>query len=249
MKICCWNVNGIRAITKKEPFLEFITSHNADIVLFQETKINVEFEIEGLERYKHKYYSHATTKKGYSGVAVFSKIEPINVVEDIDKSGEGRTLQLEFDKFYLINVYVMNSGASLAKINRRVEWDKKFRAHIKHLMAKKPVIIAGDFNTIIDPKLDYHAGEKKLPKLAGLTPEERKGIHTLIDDGFVDAFRYLHPELVKFSYYNYRTRGRLGWRIDFTLVSESIKNKIISSDIRDDVLGSDHRPIVLNIDL
>ncbi len=247
MKLCCWNINGIRAINKKDGFVEFLQSYNPDIILFQETKINDSFKVSGLERYTYQFDSFAT-KKGYSGVTILSKYEPISVDYNIDGSNEGRTIVIEFKTFYIINVYVMNSGSDIKRLSNRLEWDSILRNKVKSLMSKKPVIIAGDFNSILDSKLDYHAGNKKLPRLAGLTSEEVKSLQKLVNLGFTDAYRSLHPDLIKYSYYNYRTKGRLGWLIDRFFVDNRISDKIISCDVKDQIMGSDHRPIVMNID-
>ena len=245
MKVVSYNVNSLRAIIKKESFLEFINSHNADILSFQETKINDTINIPGLEKYKYCYHAFAK-KKGYSGVSVFSKYEAKQLTYN---DPEGRVLVLDYDKFIFINIYVMNSGVQgLKRLDSRINWDIKFYNYLKSL-TNKNIIICGDFNTVSDPVLDYWNLKKPLPRQAGLLPEERKGINKLYDLGFIDTFRYLHPQTKKYSYYNYRSTGDKGWRIDYIMISSSLKNKLISADIKDNILGSDHRPVVASIKL
>lgn len=244
-----FNVNGIRASIKKG-FVDFIKSDNPDIFCLQETKINQEFLDGEIEEYKYRYYNFAD-KKGYSGVSIFSKIEPLNVVYGIEglevSNSEGRVITAEFGEYYLITVYTPNTKQDLSRLPyRHDEWDVKFLDYVKTLQEKKPVIFGGDLNVAhmpIDLKNDKPNKGKN-----GFTDEEREGLTNYLENGFIDSFRHLYPEKVQYSWWSYMGKARAnnsGWRIDYFLVSDSLKDKIKDAIILDQVMGSDHCPVKL----
>jgi len=247
--IISFNVNGIRASLKKG-FLDFIKEDNPDIFCLQETKINVEFLEDEIEEYKYRYYNFAD-KKGYSGVSIFSKIEPKNVVYGIEglevSNSEGRVITLEYDEYYLLTVYTPNTKNDLSRLPYRHDiWDKKFLEYVKILDEKKPVIFCGDLNVAhmpIDLKNDKPNKGKN-----GFTDEEREGLDNYINNGFIDTFRYLYPQKVQYSWWSYMGQARknnTGWRIDYFMASDRIKDNIQDAIILDQVLGSDHCPVKL----
>lgn len=259
VKIFSWNVNGIRAILGKN-FLEFIDEYQPDILCVQETKahpeqVNLILKERG---YNYEYWNSAQ-KKGYSGVAIFSKIEPINIhygIDDLELSNsEGRVITLEFEQFFYVGVYTPNSKHDLSRLDFRYDtWDQKFLAHCKNLEKTKPVIFSGDLNAAhksIDVRNDKaNQTTATKPGNPGFTDKEREGITNIINIGFCDIFRELNPELEKFSWWSYRGGARaknVGWRIDYFFISNSLKNNVRSTDIHDEVLGSDHCPLSLEI--
>ncbi len=251
MKFVSWNVNGLRACVKKG-FLDYFKSVDADIFSVQETKLQegqIELDLEGY----NQYWNYAV-KKGYSGVAVFTKIKPINVtyglgIEEHDQ--EGRVITLEFDKFYFINVYTPNSQTKLARLDYRMTWEDAFREYIMELDKVKPVIVCGDLN-VAHQEIDL-----KNPKAnrmnAGFSDEERAKMTVLLNSGFIDSFRYFYPDKTEiYSWWSYRFNARAnnaGWRIDYFIVSEKLKDMLVDAEIHTEVLGSDHCPVVLNINL
>jgi exodeoxyribonuclease-3 len=247
MKFVSWNVNGLRACLNKG-FQDFFQSVDADIFCIQETKLQpeqVEIEFEGY----HQYFNSAV-KKGYSGTAVFAKKEPISVCYDLcmDRhNDEGRVITLEYEDFYLVTAYTPNSQKELARLSYRMEWEEDFRAYILSLDGKKPVIICGDLN-VAHQEIDLK-NPKSNTKNAGFTMEEREKMTKLLDNGFVDTFRYKYPNLVgAYSWWSYMFHAReknTGWRIDYFLVSERIKERIEDSMIHMEVMGSDHCPVGL----
>lgn len=263
MKILHWNINGLRAIIKKNTIIDnkvkkdntfenFIYNEDADIVCFNETKICEEKMKENgpiLVNYQYQYYTHCKTKKGYSGVTIFSKIKPIRQLNDFDDE-EGRLICLEYKEYYLIATYVPNSGAALKRLSYRVnQWDKQFKSYINKLMKSKEVIIVGDLN-VANEKIDVFKPETHL-KSAGFTIEERDSFKNLLKETkLIDTYRYLYPTKQEYTYYNYRTKARLynsGWRIDYCLVSNKLKNKIKSNKILKKIYGSDHLPILIEM--
>jgi exodeoxyribonuclease-3 len=247
--IISFNVNGIRACLKKG-FLDFINEDNPDIFCLQETKINIEFLEDEIQDYKYRYYNFAD-KKGYSGVSIFSKIEPLNItygIDDLEVSNtEGRVITAEYKEYYLITVYTPNTKQKLERLPYRYDiWDKKFLAYIKELDSKKPVIFCGDLNVAhmpIDLKNDKPNKGKN-----GFTDEEREGLTNYINAGFVDTFRLFYPEKVQYSWWSYMGQARKnnsGWRLDYFLTSDRIKENIKDATILDQVLGSDHCPVKL----
>ena len=254
MTIISWNVNGLRAIVKKG-FFENITTMKPDILCLQETKAQDKEVLKALTPLSnYNLYINSATKKGYSGTAILSKIEPIAATYDmgIEKhDNEGRIICAEYPNFYLVNVYVPNSGSQLEKLDYREIWDADFLKYIKAIEKVKPVIIAGDFNVAHQP-IDLKNNKANYNKTAGYTQIEIDGITTMINDGFIDSFRYLHPKKIAYTYWNYRFKARernTGWRIDYFLISKSLLNKIKSVDILSQYYGSDHCPIILELDL
>jgi len=251
MKLVSWNVNGLRACLTKG-FEEFFRETDADILCLQETKLQpeqVEISFEGY----HQYFNSAL-KKGYSGTAVFCKKEPIKVSFDLgmDKHNEeGRVITLEYENFYLITVYTPNTQKELARLDYRMEWEDDFRSYVMSLDQKKPVVICGDLN-VAHKEIDLK-NPKSNKKSAGFTDEEREKMTILLDSGFVDTFRYLYPDATDvYTWWSYMFHAReknVGWRIDYFLASERIKEKIVDSIIHMDIMGSDHCPVELVVDL
>lgn len=250
MKFISWNVNGIRACVQKG-FLDFFKEEDADIFCIQETKMQagqLNLELEGY----HQYWNYAE-KKGYSGTAVFTKIEPLSVsygigIEEHDK--EGRVIALEFEDFYFVTVYTPNSQNELARLDYRMKWEDDFRGYLKKLEENKPVVVTGDMN-VAHKEIDLK-NPKTNRKNAGFTDEERQKFTELIDAGFIDTFRYFNPDREGiYSWWSYRFRAReknAGWRIDYFCVSEALKNRLVNAGILTDIMGSDHCPIVLEME-
>ena len=249
MKLISWNVNGIRACIGKG-FEESFAALDADIFCLQETKLQegqIDFAPEGY----HCYWNYAE-KKGYSGTAVFTKKEPIQVSYGIgieEHDHEGRVITLEFDGFYFVTVYTPNSQNELARLDYRMKWEDDFRAYLLSLNEKKPVIMTGDLN-VAHQEIDLK-NPKTNRKNAGFTQEERDKFTELLNAGFVDSFRYLYPDVTGvYSWWSYRFKAReknAGWRIDYFVVSECLRDRLVSADIHTDVYGSDHCPIELVI--
>ena len=251
MKLISWNVNGLRACVTKG-FLDYFKEQDADILCIQESKLQegqISLDLEGY----YDYWNYAE-KKGYSGTAIFTKEKPTNVfygmgIEEHDK--EGRLITLEFEKYFMVTVYTPNSQGELKRLPYRMKWEDAFREYLLKLDEKKPVIICGDFN-VAHKEIDLK-NPKSNRKNAGFTDEEREKLTELLDAGFVDSFRYIHPnEEGRYSWWSYRFNARknnAGWRIDYFLVSERIKENIKDADIHSEVLGSDHCPVTLEIEL
>ena len=247
MKFISWNVNGIRACMTKG-FMDFFKEVDADIFCLQETKLQagqIEMDLEGY----HQYWNYAE-KKGYSGTAIFTKKEPISVayglgIEEHDK--EGRVITLEFDDFYFITVYTPNSQTELARLSYRMTWEDDFKKYLKKLEEKKPVIFCGDLN-VAHKEIDLK-NPKTNRKNAGFTDEERAKFTELVNDGFIDTFRYFYPEMEGiYSWWSYRFKAReknAGWRIDYFMVSNSLKDRLESAKIHTEIYGSDHCPVEL----
>ncbi len=249
MKLISWNVNGLRACLTKG-FLDFFHQENPDIFCVQETKMQegqAEVPLDG-----YYQYWNSADKKGYSGTAVFTRVKPISVQNDfgIDvHSHEGRTITLEFDTFYLVNCYTPNAQHELARLSYRLEWERDFRDYLNSLSKKKPVILCGDLN-VAHQEIDL-----KNPKTnrgnPGFSDEERAEMTQLLACGFVDSFRFLYPDTTEaYTWWSYRFRAReknIGWRIDYFIASDAIKNEIHDSVIYSDVLGSDHCPVGLSV--
>ena len=249
MKIISWNVNGIRAAMTKG-FPDFVKKYNPDILCLQETKAHPDQVDELLHDYEHHFWNSAD-KKGYSGTAIFSKIKPLNVSYgggiDVGDS-EGRIVTAEFDEFFLVNVYTPNSKRGLARLDYRQEWDKLFYAYLKELEKSKPVITCGDLN-VAHTEIDL-ARPKNNTKNAGFTQEERSGFQRYLDGGFLDTFRIFNQDPENYTWWSYMFNARaknLGWRIDYFLASQKLKNNIISAEILNEVMGSDHCPVTLNL--
>lgn len=248
MKLISWNVNGVRAAIGKGLF-EFVESHSPDVLLLQEVKAMQE-QVEFPEGFEYIVEWNPAVKKGYSGVAAFSKVEPLSVgkglgIEEHDQ--EGRVLTLEYPDFYLINVYTPNAQNELRRLDYRLEWDRAFREHLLSLQAIKPVIFCGDLN-VAHEEIDL-ARPKANRKSAGFSDEERASFSELLNAGFIDTFRHFHPdEPDHYSWWSYRAGARgknIGWRIDYFGVTASLIDKVESAAIHTDVLGSDHCPVEL----
>ena len=251
MKLISWNVNGIRACLQKD-FMTFFNEADADIFCLQETKIQegqVTLDLPGY----YQYFNYAV-KKGYSGTAIFTKKEPISVsygigIEEHDQ--EGRVITLEFENFYMVTVYTPNSKQQLERLEYRMVWEDDFRAYLHKLEEKKPVVVCGDLNVahkeidLKNPKTNHHS--------AGFTDEERGKMTQLLESGFVDTYRHFHPDTEGvYSWWSYRFQARAknaGWRIDYFLVSEDLKDKLASANIHTQVLGSDHCPVEVQIEI
>ena len=250
MKLISWNVNGLRAIYNKG-FLDNFEKLNGDIFCIQETKMQDGQLDVNLKGFKN-YFNYAE-KKGYSGTAIFTRKEPLNVIYNIgiekhDK--EGRVITLEFENFYLVNCYTPNAQRELTRLQYRVEWEKDFRNYLNRLDKIKPVILCGDLNVA------HNEIDLKNPKTnvgnAGFTDEERREMTNLLNSGFIDSFRYLYPDKQEYSWWSYMRQSReknIGWRIDYFIVSEKLKEKIQDAKIHTEIFGSDHCPVELLIDL
>ncbi len=263
MKLISWNVNGLRAAMTKG-FKDFFTEIDADAFCIQETKMQedqIDIDIMSLG---DKQYFHSAEKKGYSGTAVFLKDEPIKVtkglidefkdnkeVKVLDEDNEGRIITVEFEKFYLVNCYVPNAKRGLERLDYRMVWEDGMRAYLKLLDSKKPIVYCGDLN-VAHQEIDL-----KNPKSnrgnAGFTDEEREKMTELLDSNFIDTFRYKYPdkeeEYTWWSYMGHVRERNIGWRIDYFVVSDRIKDKIIDAKIHQSIMGSDHCPIELDLDI
>lgn len=248
MKLISWNVNGLRACAGKG-FGESFKALDADVVCLQETKMQagqLDLEFDGYE----SYWNYAD-KKGYSGTAIYTRIKPLSVSNDIgidEHDHEGRVITMEFDDFYLVCVYVPNSQDELKRLTYRMKWEDDFRSYVRGLAEKKGVVICGDLNVahndidIKNPASNRHN--------AGFTDEERGKFNALLDAGFVDSWRMLNPDTVKYSWWSYRFKARernAGWRIDYFIVSESMKDRISGAEIHNEIFGSDHCPVELDL--
>ena len=255
MKLVSWNVNGLRAVVTKG-FENFFKEINADVFCVQETKMQEEQLDDNIRKIFDGYYCYwnSAEKKGYSGTAVFSKIKPINVtygigIEEHDR--EGRVITVEYEKFYLVNCYTPNAKRELERLDYRMIWEDEFRKYLLKLNETKPIVLCGDLN-VAHEEIDL-----KNPKTnrgnAGFTDEERKKMTQLLSSGFTDSFRYLYPDKAGvYSWWSYMFKAReknAGWRIDYFIVSESIKDKIKESYIYSEIMGSDHCPVGLDIDV
>ncbi len=251
MKFISWNVNGIRACVQKG-FLDYFKETDADFFCIQETKMQagqLSLELDGY----YQYFNYAE-KKGYSGTAIFTKHKPISVtygigIEEHDR--EGRVITLEYEKFYMVTVYTPNSQNELKRLDYRMRWEDDFKGYLKGLEESKPVVVCGDLN-VAHREIDLK-NPKTNRKNAGFTDEEREKFQNLMDCGFVDTYRYLYPNQEGiYSWWSYRFKAReknAGWRIDYFLVSDSLKNNIKEASIHTDIFGSDHCPVELVLEL
>lgn len=253
LRVVTWNVNGIRSITKKDFFAD-LKLMRPDILCLQETKAAAEEVVEVLDS-KHGYHVYANSskaRKGYSGTAILTREEPLDILMDIGvgkHDQEGRVIACEFPSFFVVSVYVPNSGEGLARLDYRVDWDKDFRQYLSWLDRRKPVLVCGDFNVAHEP-IDIARPKENFNKSAGYTQKEIDGFSELLKNGFDDSFRKQHPEEVKYTYWNYWMNAReknIGWRIDYVLVSKRISEKIENSFIMNELKGSDHCPAGIDI--
>ena len=252
MRIISWNVNGIRAIMKKD-FIHSLAAMKPDILCLQETKAQDDQVSEALSPINgYKIFSNSADKKGYSGTAIITKTEPISVNMDmgIDEHDlEGRVIALEFARFFLVNVYTPNSGSELKRLGYRQSWDETFLAYIKKLEEKKPLIVCGDLN-VAHRDIDLARPKENYNKSAGYMQEEIDGMDNLCAAGLVDTFRHMNSDTVKYSWWSYRAGARarnIGWRIDYILTSPTIADGIKRAEVLDDVSGSDHCPVMIEI--
>ncbi|XP_011859865.1 PREDICTED: DNA-(apurinic or apyrimidinic site) lyase-like isoform X1 [Vollenhovia emeryi] len=252
LKICTWNVSGIRAVVKKKG-LDYVIKEDADIVALQETKCDKDKLPDEVKLPGYHHYFLDSKKPGYCGVALFSKEMPISVKYGLNESfdSEGRMIMAEFPEFFVVNVYVPNAGQKLVTLPKRLEWNKAFKKRIEELDQKKPVIICGDLN-VAHQEIDLK-NPKTNAKNAGFTKEERDGMTDFLAAGFVDTFRSLYPDTEgAYTFWSYFANARnkdIGWRLDYFLISERIKNKVCDNVIRKQVYGSDHCPVILYINL
>ena len=252
MKIICWNVNGVRAVVKKG-FSDQVNSWEADIICLQETKAQDDQVQEALKDIQgYQVFSNSAVRKGYSGTAIMTKHEPLEVTYGIGKTEhdqEGRVVTAEFQDYFLISAYIPNSGSGMSRLDYRQTWDKDFRSFLNKLQKKKPVIACGDFNVAHQP-IDLARPKENYNKTSGYTQTENDGMDALLKAGFVDTYRHLRPEEVGYSWWSARFGAReknIGWRIDYFLVSKPMMSAVQDSYIMPDEMGSDHCPIVLTL--
>ncbi|MCR2043574.1 exodeoxyribonuclease III [Anaerosalibacter massiliensis] len=251
MKLISWNVNGLRACVRKG-FLDYFKDIDADIFCVQEIKLQegqIELDLEGY----YNYWNYAE-KKGYSGTAIFTKQKPLTVkygIEMEEHDNEGRVITLEFEKFYLVNVYTPNSQRELTRLDYRMEWEDDFRAYLKELDSIKPVILCGDLN-VAHKEIDLK-NPKTNRKNAGFTDEERGKMTELLEAGFIDTFRYFYPDKEDaYSWWSYMRKARdrnVGWRIDYFIASERLEEHLKDAEIYSEIMGSDHCPVALEIEI
>lgn len=248
-----WNVNGVRAIVKKD-FLKDVKEINPDILCLQETKAQpeeVKIALQLLPQYELAVNS-SKARKGYSGTAILTKEKPLEVYYDMgieEHDQEGRVIAAEFDKFFVVTVYTPNSGEGMKRLDYRTTWDEAFREYILSLEDKKPVIICGDLN-VAHTAIDIARSKENYNKSSGYTQREIDGLEALLGEGYLDTFRMKYPEEVKYSWWNYKFRARernVGWRIDYFLVSEKLQDQVIEAEIYNQYYGSDHCPVSLKI--
>jgi len=253
LHLVSWNVNGIRAIVKKD-FIQDVKKMNPDVLCLQETKgqpEDVKTALQLLPDY-HLYTNSSKSRKGYSGTAILSKQKPKEVSYDIgleEHDQEGRVITAEFETFFVVTVYTPNSGQGMKRLDYRALWDQAFCKYIVSLDKNKPVIICGDLN-VARSELDIARPKQNYNKTSGYTQVEIDGLENLLSKGYIDTFRYHYPEEVKYSWWNYRFQARernVGWRIDYFLTSERFKNNIKEASIYNEYFGSDHCPVALKI--
>ncbi len=255
MKIVSWNVNGIRAIIKKD-FNRSITEINPDILCLQETKAQKHEVEKTLSPFLENYqlFVNEAEKKGYSGVALLTKQQPKSVTYGMNMpkfDTEGRIICVEYESFFLVTVYTPNAGQGLKRLDFKHEWDIAFKNYVKVLNAKKPVIICGDLN-VAHQAIDLKNDKSNYNKTAGYTQIEIDDFSNLLSEGFVDVFRHFYPDKIQYTYWSYRFKARernTGWRIDYFLVSERILDKVKDIQVLDQYFGSDHCPVAMEIDL
>lgn len=251
MKLISWNVNGLRAVMKKN-FMEVFNELDADFFCLQETKLQedqIEMDLPGY----YQYWNYAE-KKGYSGTAIFTRHEPLSVtygMNHADHDNEGRLITLEYEDYYVITCYTPNSQNELKRLDYRMEWEESFLAYLNELKAKKSVILCGDLN-VAHQNIDLK-NWKTNQKNAGFTPQEREKFSILLDNGYIDTFRYFYPDVTGvYSWWSYRFNARknnAGWRIDYFVVSEDLKEKLENAKIWTEIIGSDHCPVELDVSL
>jgi len=253
VRLVSWNVNGVRAVMKKD-FLASLEEMQPDVLCLQETKAQDDQVQEALAELEgYHIYSNSAEKKGYSGTAIITKERPLSIKNDIgidEHDTEGRVICAEYEDFYLVTVYTPNSGSELKRLPYRQTWDKAFLEYIQTLEQTKPVLVCGDLN-VAHKDIDLARPKQNYNKSAGYMQEEIDGMDAYTNAGFVDSFRHIHPEQgERYSWWSYRAGARqrnIGWRIDYFLVSDSFKDRIKNADIFDQVMGSDHCPVMIEI--
>ena len=247
MKLISWNVAGFRACLKKG-FNDFFKSVNADVFCIQESKVledQFEYKPDG-----YKQYLNPAERKGYSGTLVYSRIEPLNITYGIgidEHDHEGRVITLEFEKFFLVTVYVPNVKRDLSRLEYRMKWEDDFRAYLKNLEKTKPVVMCGDLN-VAHEEIDLKNAKANVGN-AGFTNEERGKFTELLNSGFIDTYRYFNPDKEKYSYMGHAREKNIGWRIDYFVVSKDIIKNIKKAEIYDEIYGSDHCPVGIDIEI
>ncbi|HWK54611.1 MAG TPA: exodeoxyribonuclease III [Hyphomicrobiales bacterium] len=252
MLLLSWNVNGLRAVMKKD-FLPSMLAVNPDVICLQETKAQDDQVREALtELSGYHVYTNSAQKKGYSGTAILSRHEPLDVRNDMgmeEHDQEGRVIAAEFPSYYLVTVYTPNSGSELKRLGYRQAWDRDFLQYLKQLEKRKPVVVCGDLN-VANTEIDLARPRENYNKAAGYMQEEIDGINRLLGADLVDTYRHLFPEQKKYSWWSYRAAARerdVGWRIDYFLVSRALLDKVERADILNHVFGSDHCPVLLKM--
>lgn len=253
MKIVSWNVNGIRAVMQKN-FIDIFNNFDADVFCIQETKAQDEQVTAALVGVSNRFiFMNSAERKGYSGTAIICKTKPIGVSYEMgvaQHDTEGRICCAEFENFYMVNVYVPNSGSELLRLDYRQQWDNDFCNYLKNLEKTKPVVVCGDFNVAHKP-IDIAYPQANYNKSAGYTQIEIDGMDRFVSQGFIDTYRHFFPNKEKaYSWWSYRAGARaknVGWRIDYFLVSQSLANNLVSAEIHSDIQGSDHCPISVEI--
>ncbi|OUS12022.1 exodeoxyribonuclease III [Gammaproteobacteria bacterium 53_120_T64] len=252
MRLVSWNVNGIRAAMKKD-FAQSLQAMETDVLCLQETKAQDDQVAEALASIEgYHLYSNSAEKKGYSGTAILSRVEPLSVQYDMgiaEHDQEGRVIVAEFESFYLVTVYTPNSGNGLKRLEYRQQWDADFLDYLQGLETKKPVVLCGDLN-VAHKDIDLARPKPNYNKSAGYTQAEIDALDNLVAAGFVDTFREQHAEEVKYSWWSYRAGARannVGWRIDYFMVSASLRGDVQTADILNEVMGSDHCPVLLDL--
>lgn len=254
MRLISWNVNGIRAAMKKD-FAASLDAMQPDVLCIQETKAQDDQVMEALASIQgYRIFSNSAVKKGYSGTAVLTRKDPDRVHMDMGievHDQEGRVIALDFKTFYLVTVYTPNSGSELKRLAYRQQWDVDFLSHLKKLEEEKPVIACGDLNVAHKPE-DLARPKPNYNKTAGYMQAEIDGMDNIVAADFVDAYRYMHPDKVKYSWWSYRAAARkrnIGWRIDYFLVSPRLVGAVRGADMLNDIMGSDHCPVLIDIDI
>lgn len=252
MRFVSWNVNGIRAVMKKD-FMASFLGFDTDVLCLQETKAQDDQVLEALSEVEgYHIYSNSAEKKGYSGTAIITRKKPISVENDMgieEHDNEGRVIAAEFEDYYLVTVYTPNSGSELKRLAYRQTWDRDFLGYLKNLEATKPIIVCGDLN-VAHKDIDLARPKPNYNKSAGYMQEEIDGMDSYVNAELIDTFRFKHPDTVKYSWWSYRAGARaknVGWRIDYFLSSKSLEERIVDADIYTEVMGSDHCPVMLEL--
>lgn len=253
MRLISWNVNGIRAAIKKD-FVQSVERMQPDVLCLQETKAQDDQVLEAVAALEgYHLHTNSAVKLGYSGTAIFSKQKPLRVENDMgheEHDQEGRVITAEFADFFLVTVYTPNSGDGLKRLEYRTRWDKEFLNYILNLESRKPVVVCGDLNVCHRP-IDIARPQANYNKSAGYTQLEIDGLDRIVEAGYIDTFRSLHPDTVKYSWWSMRGGARannVGWRLDYFLASKSLKERIKSAEILNEIVGSDHCPVVLELE-